>query len=129
MASKVKGVGACVKHFAVNNQETRRFTVDAVVDERTLHEIYLAGFEIVVKRAQPWTMMCAYNSVNGDFCAENEYLLTTVLRSQWGFEGVVMSDWGAVRDRVEGIVAGLDLEMPGPSPHRTQAVIDAVQAG
>lgn len=124
-----KGVGTSVKHFAVNNQETRRFTVDAVVDERTLYEIYLTGFEIVVKKAQPWTMMCAYNSVNGAFCAENAYLLTDVLRHQWGFEGFVMSDWGAVHDRVAGIRAGLELEMPGPSPYRTQAIVDAVETG
>lgn len=123
------GVGTSVKHFAVNNQETRRFTVNAVVDERTLHEIYLAGFEIAVKKSQPWTMMCAYNSVNGDFCAENHTLLTEILRDQWGYEGFVMSDWGAVHERVAAVKAGLELEMPGPSPHRTQAVIDAVNNG
>lgn len=124
-----KGVGTSVKHFAVNNQETRRFTVDAIVDERTLHEIYLRGFEIAVKKSNPWTLMCAYNSVNGDFCSQNQYLLTEVLREQWGYEGFVMSDWGAVYDRVKGIKAGLELEMPGPSPQRTQAVVDAVQSG
>lgn len=124
-----KGVGTSVKHFAVNNQETRRHTVDAIVDERTLYEIYLAGFEIVVKKAQPWTIMCAYNGVNGEFCAEHRYLLNDVLREEWGFEGFIMSDWGAVHDRVAGIQAGLELEMPGPSPHRTQAVIDAVNSG
>ena len=124
-----KGVGTSLKHFAVNNQETRRFTVDAVVDERTLHEIYLAGFEIAIKKGKPWTIMAAYNSVNGEFCAENHYLLTEILRENWGYEGFVMSDWGAVHDRVAGIQAGLELEMPGPSPQRTQAVIDAVQSG
>ncbi len=124
-----KGVGTSVKHFAVNNQESRRFTVDAIVDERSLYEIYLAGFEIAVKKSNPWTMMCAYNSVNGDFCAENSTLLTKVLRDEWGYEGFVMSDWGAVHDRVEAIKAGLELEMPGPSPHRTQAVIEAVASG
>ena len=124
-----KGVGTSLKHFAVNNQETRRFTVDAIVDERTLHEIYLAGFEIAVKQAKPWTVMCSYNSVNGAFAANNKHLLTDILREQWGFEGFVMSDWGAVQDLVASIEAGLELEMPGPSPHRTQDVIDAVKAG
>ena len=124
-----KGIGTSLKHFAVNNQETRRFTVDAVVDERTLHEIYLAGFETAVKKAHPWSIMCAYNSVNDEFCAENTHLLTDILRNDWGYEGFVMSDWGAVHDRVASIRAGLELEMPGPSPHRTQAVIDSVQSG
>ncbi len=124
-----KGVGTSLKHFAVNNQETRRFSVNAVVDERTLYEIYLAGFEIAIKKGNPWTIMCAYNRVNGDFCAENAYLLTHVLRERWGYEGFVMSDWGAVHDRVRSVMAGLELEMPGPSPHRTQALIEAVQKG
>ncbi len=124
-----KGVGTSLKHFAVNNQETRRYSVNAVVDERTLHEIYLHGFEIAVKQAQPWTIMCAYNSVNGDFCAQNEYLLTEVLRNQWHYDGFVMSDWGAVKDLVASVKAGLDLEMPGPSPYRTQDLIEAVQNG
>lgn len=124
-----KGVGTSLKHFAVNNQESRRFTVNAVVDQRTLHEIYLRGFEIAIKKAQPWTVMCAYNSVNGAFCAENDYLLTDVLRDQWQFEGFVVSDWGAVHDRVESIRAGLELEMPGPSPHRVKAVVEAVRSG
>ena len=124
-----KGVGTSLKHYAVNNQETRRHTIDAQVDERTLHEIYLRGFEIAVKKSQPWTIMCAYNSINGEYAAENKYLLTDVLRDQWGYEGFVVSDWGAVHDRVAGIDAGLELEMPGPSPKRTQAVVDAVKSG
>jgi len=124
-----RGVGTSLKHFAVNNQETRRFTIDAVVDERTLHEIYLTGFEIAVKQGQPWTVMCAYNSVNGHLCSQNEYLLTTVLRDLWGYEGFVMSDWGAVRDRVPSLEAGLDLQMPGPSPHGIQEVVAAVKSG
>lgn len=124
-----KGIGTSLKHFAVNNQETRRYTVDAVVDERTLHEIYLTGFEIAVKKSQPWTIMCAYNAVNGEYCSHHSYLLTDILRDQWGYEGFVVSDWGAVVDRVNGIQAGLELEMPGPSPHRTQAVVDAVESG
>ena len=124
-----KGVGTSLKHFAVNNQETRRFTVNAVVDERTLHEFYLAGFEIAVKKGQPWTVMCAYNSLNGDYCSQNSYLLTEVLRDTWGYKGFVVSDWGAVHDRVAALQAGLELEMPGPTPYRVQAVIDAVEAG
>lgn len=124
-----KGVGTSLKHYAVNNQESRRFTVSAQIDQRTLHEIYLTGFEIAVKEGQPWTLMCAYNRVNGTFCSEHHYLLTEVLRDQWGFEGFVMSDWGAVRNRVPALAAGLDLQMPGPVPHATQAVIDAVKNG
>jgi beta-glucosidase len=124
-----RGVGTSLKHFAVNNQETRRFTIDAIVDERTLHEIYLTGFEIAVKQGQPWTVMCAYNSVNGHLCSQNAYLLTTVLRDLWGYEGFVMSDWGAVRDRVPALEAGLDLQMPGPSPHGIREVVAAVQSG
>lgn len=124
-----KGVGACIKHYAVNNQETRRNIVDVDVDERSLHEIYLEGFRIAIEQSNPWTVMCAYNSINGAFAAENDYLLTDVLREQWGYEGFVMSDWGAVHDRVEALRAGLELEMPGPSPYRTQQIIDAVNNG
>ncbi len=124
-----KGVGTSLKHYAVNNQETLRFTINAVVDERTLREIYLAGFEIAVKQGKPWTVMCAYNRVNGDFCSEHSYLLTTILRDQWGYEGFVVSDWGAVRNRIAALRAGLDLQMPGPVPHSLQAVINAVKDG
>ncbi len=106
------GVGACVKHFAVNNQESHRFVVDAVVDERTLREIYLAAFEEVVGTAAPRAVMAAYNQVNGLPCTSNGHLLGDVLREQWGFRGVVISDWGAVSDRVGALRAGLDLEMP-----------------
>jgi len=124
-----KGVGTSLKHFAANNQEFQRFSIDAVVDERTLREVYLPAFERVVKRARPWTVMCAYNKLNGAYCSEHYELLTEILKQEWGFEGLVVSDWGAVHDRVAALKGGLDLEMPGPKPHRTQAVIDAVNAG
>ena len=107
-----RGVGTSLKHFAVNNQETDRLRVSAVVDERTLREIYLAGFEHVVRTPRPWTVMCSYNRVNGVYASEDPWLLTTVLRDQWDFDGLVMSDWGAVDDPVAAVAAGLDLEMP-----------------
>lgn len=124
-----KGVGASLKHFAVNNQEFERFRINAVVDERTLREIYLPAFEAAVKHAKPWTVMCAYNKVNGEYCSEHHELLVDILKNEWGFEGFVVSDWGAVHDRVASLRGGLDLEMPGPRERRTQAVVDAVRSG
>jgi beta-glucosidase len=124
-----QGVGTSLKHFAVNNQETRRMSVDAVVDERTLREIYLASFEGAVKQAQPWTVMCSYNKVNGEYAAENKTLLTDILRDEWGFEGFVVSDWGAVNEREKGLEAGLDLEMPSSNGIGDQKIIDAVKKG
>ncbi|MBB5136942.1 beta-glucosidase [Thermocatellispora tengchongensis] len=106
------GIGACVKHFAVNNQETDRMRVSADVDERTLRELYLPAFEHIVRQARPYTVMAAYNRVNGVYACENPWLLTQVLREEWGFDGLVMSDWGAVNDRVASLAAGLDLQMP-----------------
>jgi beta-glucosidase len=108
-----QGVGASLKHFAANNQEKLRYSVDAVVDERAMREIYLASFEAAVRDAKPWTVMAAYNRVLGEYATESLWLLTTVLRDEWGFDGVVMSDWGATNDRVAGLYAGLDLQMPG----------------
>jgi beta-glucosidase len=110
-----QGVGASVKHFAANNQETDRARVSADVDERTLREIYLPAFERVVTTARPWTVMCSYNRVNGVHASQHRWLLTEVLRDEWGFEGLVVSDWGAVHDRVAALAAGLDLEMPPSS--------------
>lgn len=118
-----------MKHFAVNNQESHRFVVDAVVDERTLREIYLSGFEHVVRTARPWTVMCAYNSLAGELCSENRRLLTGILRDEWGFEGLVVSDWGAVADRAKGVAAGLDLEMPGGHRLSDPQVLAAVADG
>ena len=124
-----RGVGASVKHFAANNQETNRMTVSAEVDERTLREIYLPAFERIVTREQPWTVMCSYNRINGVAAAENRWLLTEVLREQWGFDGLVMSDWGAVDDMLPALRAGLDLEMPGPQADTTQSIVAAVTSG
>jgi beta-glucosidase len=126
---QAKGVGTSLKHFAANNQEFQRFTINAVVDERTLREIYLPAFEKAVKKAKPWTVMCAYNKLNGTFCSESYELLTNILKKEWGFEGLVVSDWGAVRDRVAALKGGLDLEMPGPQDRRVKAVVDAVRSG
>ena len=124
-----KGVGTSLKHFATNNQEFRRFAINAEVDERSLREIYLPAFETAVKKAKPWTVMCAYNKLNGAYCSENHELLTKILKDEWGFEGLVVSDWGAVHDRVQSLAAGLDLEMPGPKPLRVQKVVEAVRSG
>ena len=124
-----RGVGTSLKHFAVNNQEYRRLTISAETDERTLREIYLPAFEMAVKKAQPWTVMCAYNQLNGTYASENRKLLTDILKDEWGFEGFVVSDWGAVHDRVASLRGGLDLEMPGPRDRRVRAVVEAVRQG
>ncbi len=124
-----QGVGACLKHFAVNNQERGRMYMDAVVDDRTLREIYLRGFEIAVKTARPWTVMCAYNRLNGVYCSEHDWLLNKVLREEWGFDGLVMTDWGAANDRVQGVKSGLDLEMPNSGGIADKLVAAAVAAG
>ncbi len=124
-----QGVGTSLKHFAANNQETRRMTVSANADQRTLREIYLASFEGAVKGGRPWTVMCAYNKLNGVYCSENPWLLTQVLRKEWGFDGLVMSDWGAVSDRVKGVPAGLELEMPESGALHDQELAAAVREG
>ena len=124
-----RGVGTSVKHYAANNQETDRLRGDAQIDERSLREIYLPAFERVVKASQPWTIMCAYNKVNGQSASENPWLLTTVLREEFGFQGLVVSDWGAVYHRVPALLAGTDLEMPPALGRSPQEVVAAVQAG
>ena len=124
-----EGVGTSIKHFAANDQETRRLSVNSRVDERTLQEIYLPAFETAVKKARPWTVMCSYNRLNGAYASENKPLLTDILRGAWGFDGFVMSDWGAVNDRVKGIAAGLELEMPGSQGVNDRRLIDAVRSG
>jgi len=124
-----QGVGTSLKHFALNNQENRRMSVDAIVDERTMREIYLASFEGAVKKGQPWTVMSAYNRVNGTYASENEFLLTDILKEEWGHEGFVVSDWGAVDERVSALAAGLELEMPSSHGGGEKKVIEAVQSG
>jgi beta-glucosidase len=124
-----KGVGTSLKHFAANNQEFQRLTISSELDERTLREIYLPAFETAVKKAKPWTVMCAYNKLNGIYCAENHRLLVDILKDEWGFEGFVVSDWGAVHDRVASLKGGLDLEMPGPKEQRVKAVVEAIHSG
>ena len=124
-----QGVGVSVKHFALNNSENYRFMGDSIVDERAAREIYLKAFEQIVKEAAPASMMCAYNRINGTYCSENRWLLTDVLRKEWGFDGVVMTDWGAMHDRVKSLKAGLDLEMPGDTAICRRWILDAVRSG
>ncbi|TQK20753.1 beta-glucosidase [Microbacterium sp. SLBN-154] len=124
-----QGVGASLKHFAANNQEEDRMRASSDVDARPLREIYLRGFQRVVEDAQPWTVMCSYNRINGVYASEDPWLLTSVLRDEWGFEGLVVSDWGAVNERVAGIAAGLDLEMPSSGGITDAQIVRAVTDG
>lgn len=124
-----QGVGACMKHFALNNSENFRFMGNSVASEKAIRHIYLKPFEYVVKKAKPAALMCAYNQINGVYCSENKWLLTDVLRDEWGFDGVVMTDWGATRDRVEGLKAGLDLEMPGDTAICRRWILDSIGDG
>ncbi|MFR5782319.1 MAG: glycoside hydrolase family 3 N-terminal domain-containing protein, partial [Oscillospiraceae bacterium] len=124
-----EGAGACLKHFACNSQEYKRFSSDSVVDGRTLRELYLRGFEIAVREGRPASVMCAYNAVNGVHCSDNKTLLTDILRSDWGFDGAVITDWGAMSDRVRGFEAGCDLMMPGGSLYMELECLAALRLG
>ena len=124
-----QGVGTSLKHYVANNVETMRMYMNSDVDTRTLHEIYLRPFEIAVKEAKPWTVMACYNRVQGTYGTQNPYTLTDILKDDWGFQGVVVSDWFSVIDRVEGIRAGLHLEMPGAGKHNDQYIVEAVRKG
>src|ERR1700757_3675346 len=124
-----QGVGTSLKHYAANNQEFERMATSSNLDERALHEVYLPAFEIAVREAQPWSVMAAYNAVNRVFATENSWLLRDILRTKWGFEGFVVSDWGAVDDGVAAVNAGLSLEMPGSGAYHRNKVIEAVRMG
>ncbi|MCR5567091.1 MAG: glycoside hydrolase family 3 C-terminal domain-containing protein [Clostridiales bacterium] len=124
-----RNAGTSIKHFAMNSQEHRRMSSSSDADERTIREIYFPAFEMAVKEARPWTVMCSYNKINGVYASENPWLLTDVLRKEWGFDGCVMSDWGAVSDRVAGVAAGLDLEMPASGGVNDRKIMEAVRAG
>ena len=124
-----QGVAACPKHFAANNQEYRRMSGNSIVDERTLFEIYLTAFETAVKEGRPKSIMCSYNKLNGTYMSENKFLLKDVLRDKWGFDGFVVTDWGAGKGAKEGVLAGLNLVMPGPNDDAPKAVVAAVKDG
>ena len=133
-AAEIKGiqsenVGVSLKHFALNNAENYRFMGDSVADERAMREIYLKVFEIAVKEAKPSTLMCAYNKINGEYCSQNKWLLKDILRAEWGFEGLVMTDWGAMHDRIKSLQAGLDLEMPGDTAVCRRDIVEGVRSG
>ena len=124
-----QGVGTSVKHFAVNNQETYRMSVNAVVDERTMREIYLPAFETVVKKSSPATVMASYNLINGQSASENVHILDDILDKEWNYKGIVISDWGAVNHRVEGVKAGMHVEMPSSGGMNDELIVEAVKVG
>src|ERR1700736_3848016 len=124
-----QGVGTSLKHFAANNQEFERMVTDSILDERTLHEIYFSAFEIAIKESQPWSVMCSYNKINGVQASENRLLLREILKDQWGLTGFVVSDWGAVVNRVAGVDAGLHLEMPGSGEYNRKKIVAAIESG
>jgi beta-glucosidase len=124
-----QGVGTSLKHYAVNNQEYRRMTIDAIVDERALREIYLTGYEIAIKESQPWTVMCSYNRINGTYASDHKELMRDILKDEWGHEGLVVTDWGAMNERPIALAAGTELEMPGTKNGNDQKIVDAVLSG
>lgn len=124
-----QGIGTSLKHYALNNQESMRMVVDTIADERTMHEIYLKGFKTVIQESQPWTIMSAYNKVNGHYMSEHPTLLNPLLREKWGYKGAVITDWGANHDRIAGLKAGQDIEMPGGYQHQIKCIIDAINEG
>lgn len=124
-----KGVAACLKHFAANNQEKYRMTINSIIDERALREIYLKGFEIAIKEANPWSIMMAYNRINGEYCCKNKYLIQDVLRKEWNYKGCIVSDWGGVNDIVSSINSGLNIEMPGYKDDYYKVLQEAVNLG
>jgi beta-glucosidase len=124
-----QGIGTSLKHFAFNNQEYRRMTTDSVVDERAMREIYLAGFEAAVKQAQPWTVMCSYNRINGTYASDNKVLINDILKEEWGHQGLVVTDWGAMNERVTALKAGVELEMPGTRNGNDACIVAAVRSG
>ena len=123
------GISACLKHFACNSQEEKRMTLNSVVDERALREIYLTGFEIAVKEAKPKTIMSSYNLINGVYANENEHVLKEILRNEWGYDGVVLTDWGGENDRVKGLIAGNEMEMPGAGGDTVHDIMVAIKEG
>ena len=124
-----QGVGTSLKHYVANNQEYRRMSIDTIVDERALREIYLSGYEIAVKGAQPWTIMCSYNLINGTYASDHKILMNDILKEEWGHEGLVVTDWGAMNERVTALKAGVELEMPGAKNGNDEMIIAAVKAG
>lgn len=124
-----QGIGTSLKHYAANSQEKARLTSNSIIDERALREIYLTAFEMIVKEAKPWTLMCSYNKINGEYGCQNTYTLDKCLRKEWGFEGIVVTDWGAMDRRVDALKAGLELEMPGPADYNDNEIVEAVKAG
>lgn len=124
-----QGVGVSMKHFALNNSENYRFMGGSIADLRVIHELYLRVFKIAVKEAHPVSIMCAYNKINGEYCCQNKWLLTDMLRTEWGFDGLVMTDWGATHNRLKMLAAGCDLEMPGDAAICRKWILDGVKSG